>query len=202
VWRLFGFLTLTMSRVQPLTRSPPRDSYTNIRTRTKRATLDQVDGELAARSGRGAARSWHALCPAGAAEGVSKMAVVAQERNYNYYTYVSDDGNTYTVRTSQFWGALAASGLAASAGHPIMGRATKRRHPRYAVYQDNTSFRTFRGPVGTAAAFAALSVGSSTVTVPVAGLETGVVYTLKKKIAEAVPGFAAPRQAGQPSAAT
>jgi hypothetical protein len=117
----------------------------------------------------------------------------AVQRNFNYFSYVSDDGVTYNLRCDQDWGDNAASGLTARGNHPAYGRATRRRHPRYFLYRDPTTFRTFRGPVGTAAAYTAAAIGD-TLALAVPG-ETGTVnYQLVKKIPEAIPSTIVGRQ--------
>lgn len=108
------------------------------------------------------------------------------QRNFNYFSYDSDDGNSYCVRGDTEWGNTAASGGSACAGEPAYGRASSRRHLRYATFQDPTTYRTFRGIVYTPAAYAALVIGSSTFDVTVADSATPVTYTLKSKTPEKV----------------
>jgi hypothetical protein len=130
------------------------------------------------------------------------MAVSTAERNFNYFTYASDDGTSYNMRGDQTWGNAAASGGTAAGNHPEYGPRSRRRSPRLAVFRDPGSFRTFTGVVYTTAAYAALNVGSSTVTLKLKGAETGVVYTLVKKTPERIPSTVVGRQDGQDSLAT
>jgi hypothetical protein len=130
------------------------------------------------------------------------MPVTTVGRNFNYFNYVSDDGSTYNMKADQVWGNLAASGGTAASAPRSYGRASRRRQPRRATYRDPTSFRTFSGPVFTSAAYAALVVGTATITRYFPGAETGVVYTLVKKTPEKLPTSVVGRQDGQDTLAT
>jgi len=111
----------------------------------------------------------------------------ATQRNWGYKQYVSDDGTTYALRVSLEWAAVAGFGLNdLTGGEPrLIPSATQK--PRRVIYRDPTTFRTASGPVGTAADFAALVIGSDTIDVPVPGEATAVTYTLVKKIGEKIP---------------
>jgi len=111
----------------------------------------------------------------------------AVQRNWDYYQYVSDDGTTYALRTSMEWAAEAGFALNALTGGEPRLIPSKTQQPRRAIYRDPTTFRTASGPVGTAAAYAALVIGSDTIDVSVPGLATSVTYTLVKKVAEKIP---------------
>ena len=113
--------------------------------------------------------------------------MAADQRNFAYSAYVSDDGTTYCMKADANWIALADSGGAACTGQPNYGRRTTRRTPRRAVYLDPTTFRTVTEPVFTATAYAALTVGTSTLAVHVPGNTATVTYTLKSKVGEKVP---------------
>jgi len=110
----------------------------------------------------------------------------AAQPNWNYFTYESDDGTDYNIRARVEWAAETEMGLAARVNGQPRYIASRQQQPRKAVYRDATTGRSRQGPVGTAAAYAALSIGA-TITVPVEGLATGVEYTLVKKIGEKVP---------------
>jgi len=114
--------------------------------------------------------------------------------NYNYFRYTDDNANNWTLRSSEDWGENGASGGAAATGDPAYGRQTVRRAPRKAIYRDPQTFRTFTGPVFTPAAFAALTVGTSTYNVQVPGLVSPVAYTLVKKVPERNPSTVVGRQ--------
>lgn len=117
----------------------------------------------------------------------------AVQQNFNYFTYVSDDGVTYNLRASTTWAATAAHGLAArTAGAPRL-IASKSQSPRKFIYRDPTTFRTVQGPVGTAADYAAAALGDI-VAFAVPGLTGTVSYELVKKVPEQVPTSIVGRQ--------
>ena len=114
----------------------------------------------------------------------------APQRNWDYFTYVSGDGTTYNIRCDQDWGAIAGHGLAARANGQPTYIASGRRKPRSAKYTDLTTGRSRTGPVGTAAAWDALVIGS-TQDFPIPGEVAAVTYTLTAKSPEKVPGSVA-----------
>jgi hypothetical protein len=118
----------------------------------------------------------------------------ADQRNFNYSAYESDDTVTYCLKADQAWISFADSGAAACAGAPAYGRATRRRAPRKAIYRDSTTFRTVTEPVFTAAQYAALTVGTDTYDVHVPGNTATVSYTLVKKVPERIPSTVIGRQ--------
>ena len=107
------------------------------------------------------------------------------QRNFDYFLYTSDDEATdFCIRSDDDWGNNADSGGAACTGaEPAYGRATTNRHPRYAIYRDPTTFRTFRGVVFTPTAYAALSIGD-TLAVTYPGSATPQNYGLVRKVPE------------------
>lgn len=122
------------------------------------------------------------------------MAVA--QRNFDYFAYESDDGTTYCLRGDEDWGNAAASGGSACAGEPAYGPASPRRSPRYALFRDPTTFRTFKSPVYTPDAYAALTVGTSTFNQAIPGSASAQAYTLVKKIPEQIPSTVVGRQLG------
>lgn len=110
--------------------------------------------------------------------------MAADQENFGYSQYVSGDGNTYCMKSTDEWIANANSGGAACTGQAGYGRKTRRRSPRMAIYQDNTTFRTYTRPVFTSTAFDALTIGTSTVAVHVPGETATVTYTLVAKVGE------------------
>lgn len=112
------------------------------------------------------------------------------QRNFDYFTYVSDDGTTYNIRAASEWGAIAAHGLAARANGQPRYITSGLRKPRRFKYVDLTTGRAVEGPVGTAAAYAAASIGDVQA-FPVPGQVATVNYTLAAKIGERVPGSVA-----------
>lgn len=120
--------------------------------------------------------------------------MAADQRNFGYSQYASDDGTTYCIKADSNQIANSDLGGAACTSQPAYGRATTRRAPRKAVYVDSTTFRTVTTPVFTATAYAALTVGTSTVAIHVPGETATVTYTLKKKIGEKIPSTVIGRQ--------
>ena len=116
------------------------------------------------------------------------------QRNFDYFAYDSDDATSYCLKGDDDWGNNADSGGTACAGEPAYGRATTRRSPRFAIYRDPTTFRTFRGVVYTPAAYAALTVGTDTVAITYPGSATPQNYTLVKKVPEKIPSTVVGRQ--------
>jgi hypothetical protein len=112
--------------------------------------------------------------------------MAAIQRNWNYYTYVSEDGTTYNIRADVEWAAVAAHGLAARTAGAPRYIASRTQQPRKFVYLDPTTFRTRQGPVGTAAAFSAAALDDAE-NFAVPNLATSVAYTLVQKIGEKVP---------------
>jgi len=111
----------------------------------------------------------------------------AVQSNWQYYTYESDDGTSYNIRADVEWGGVAAHGLAARANGQPRYIASGTRKPRSVTYTDLTTGRTRTGPVGTAAAFAALSVGD-THDFAIMSEVAAVTYTLTRKTGEKSPG--------------
>jgi hypothetical protein len=111
--------------------------------------------------------------------------------NFAYSDYVSDDGNTYSLRTLSFWAALALSGGTTTSTHPQYGAQTKRRHVRKFVFIDAAvPGRKVTLPVFTIAAYNAGAIGTSTITRGVRGEAAAVTFTLDQKVPEKVPSHA------------
>lgn len=115
------------------------------------------------------------------------------QRNFSYFTYVDDNGDTWNVRGEDGGAGAAVDGHAAlTAGARVWGRQTKNRHVRYVEATDPTTFRKIRFIVYTAAAFAAIA-GGDVVAAQVAGLATTVNFAVSAKIGEKQPIAAASR---------
>jgi hypothetical protein len=112
------------------------------------------------------------------------------QRNFDYFTYESADGTSYNIRCSSEWAAITAHGLAARVSGQPRYITTGRRRPRTVRYVDLTTGRSVQGPVGTAAAFAALADGTVQA-FPVTGQAATVNYTLAAHSEERVPGSVA-----------
>jgi len=119
---------------------------------------------------------------------------LANQVNYQVFTYVDDNAVTWNKRGELDTAVNAIDGSAAlTAGAPVWPRRTRRYHTREAVFQDPTTFRTKRIVVYTAAAFAAIT-GATTLAVSVPGNTGTVTYNLAEKIAEKQPVGKATRQ--------
>jgi hypothetical protein len=106
----------------------------------------------------------------------------AVQRNFKWYRYVDDSARNWALRADADWGDSGNSGLAAfNVADAPFGRQTVRHRPRMVVYQDPTTFRTARYPVGTAAAFAALP---ATLNITIPGETAAVAYNLVAKQGE------------------
>lgn len=109
------------------------------------------------------------------------------------FAYVDDNGTTWNKRGTLDAAINAIDGSAAlSAGAPVWIN-TKRKRTREVVFVDNTTFRTARFTVYTAAAFAAIT-SSTTLALNVPGETTTVTYNLSEKIGEKQPVAKATRQ--------
>ena len=119
--------------------------------------------------------------------------------NFAYSDYVSNDGNTYSIRTDAAWAANANSGCTTTSSARRYGADTGRRHRRYAIFADNTgNGRTRRLPVCTPTAFSTLAgvIGTQTLTVSEPGSATASTYTLAAVVEEKVPGHVIRSHAG------
>jgi len=113
--------------------------------------------------------------------------MAADQLNFDYSQYESDDGNTYCLRANAADIASADLGGSACTDQKAYGRATRRRAPRHALWVDKSTFRTKRSIVFTKAAAAALVPNTTTVAVHVPGEAATVTYTLAGVTAERVP---------------
>ena len=107
---------------------------------------------------------------------------MSNERNLQWYRYVSDAGVNFGIVADQDWGNNAASGLSAfNAADPAFGPQSRQHRVRKALYRDPVTFRTVKHPVGTSAAFTALP---TTISVPLPGSVTPETYNLAQRIPE------------------
>jgi hypothetical protein len=118
--------------------------------------------------------------------------------NYVYSDYVSDDGNTYSLRTISTWAAAALSGGTSTSTHPLYGRESRRRAPRKFRFVDaSVPGRFVTLPVFTPTAYAAGVIGTSTFARGVRGEAAAVTFTLDQKIGEKVPSHTIKSSAAQ-----
>lgn len=103
-----------------------------------------------------------------------------EQKNYGLFTYVDDNAVSWNLRGEKEAVRQAVDGSSASGGHPPF-IPSRRHRPRAITYTDLTTFRTKRVIFYTAAAFAAITPGTSTLTFVIEGSATGVVYTASKK---------------------
>lgn len=118
--------------------------------------------------------------------------MAADQKNFQNYKYVDDNGVSWTKRGETESVRQAVDGNASGAGDPtwIDGPRMTARH---IVYQDPTTFRTKRVIFYTAAAYAAVALGD-VIAFPVEGETTAVNYAAVKKVAEKQPSRGAARQ--------
>ncbi len=118
---------------------------------------------------------------------------MANQRNYQVFTYVDDNGDTWNKRGVLDAAINAIDGSAAlTAGEPVW-LDTPRKQTRKAVFFDPLTFRTVKFTVYTAAAFAAIT-GATVVNVTLPGEVAAAPYNLSAKIAEKQPVAKATRQ--------
>ena len=91
------------------------------------------------------------------------------QKNFRYFKYVDDNAFEWSLRGESGGAGTGVDGHANNdLADPVFGRQTSRRHPRYVIAQDPTTFRTIKFVVYTLTAFAAI-VGGATIAVQVAG---------------------------------
>lgn len=108
-------------------------------------------------------------------------------KNFSLYTYVDATAQSWNLRGEKDSIRNAVDGNAAAGAHPGWGRSTRRHSPRKIVYVDLTTFRTKTVVFYTAAAFAAITLGTSTLSWMIEGETVAVVYTASKGIPERLP---------------
>lgn len=119
--------------------------------------------------------------------------MAAEQKNFGLFTYVDDGGTSWNKRGELDAIRNAVDGSTAFGGNPNWGRETRRHRVRKAIYQDPTTFRTKTCIIYTAAAFAALTVGTSTLAFKVEGNTAAVTYTLAELRPESPTTSFAPR---------
>ena len=109
------------------------------------------------------------------------------QKNFRYFKYVDDNAFEWSLRGESGGAGTGVDGHANNdLADPVFGRQTSRRHPRYVIAQDPTTFRTIKFVVYTLTAFAAI-VGGATIAVQVAGSATTVDYFVSQKVGEKMP---------------
>src|SRR5512142_3219053 len=121
--------------------------------------------------------------------------MAADQKNFELFKYVDDDAVNWNKRGEVEAVRQAVDGSAAAGAYPVW-RDTgngKGYRARRIVYQDATTFRTKTVLFYTAAAYAAIVLGTDTLSFPVEGVVTAVTYTAIRKIPEHKPGVGASR---------
>lgn len=120
--------------------------------------------------------------------------MTADQLNYDLFTYVDNSGTSWNKRGESNTIINTVDGSAAFGTHPAWGRETPRHRTRKIIYRDPTTFRTKTVIFYTAAAAAAVAIGTDTLALHVPG-ETGTVsYTAYKFVPEKQPAIGAARQ--------
>lgn len=114
------------------------------------------------------------------------------QKNFQNFLYVDDNGVDWTKRGEDGGAAAAVDGHATHNGAPVWIDSARMRVRRI-IYQDPVTFRTVDPIFYTAAAFAAVALGDI-VAVQVEGLATTVNYAAVKKLAEKQPSRGTARQ--------
>lgn len=117
--------------------------------------------------------------------------MAADQKNFQNYLYVDDNGVSWTKR-GEVGPAAAVDGHATGTNAPTWINSARMK-TRHIIYQDATTFRTISPIFYTAAAFAAVALGDI-VAVHVEGEATAVNYTASKKVAEKQPSRTPARQ--------
>lgn len=121
-----------------------------------------------------------------AAEIEVKVHLMARnQKNFDNFLYVDDNGDSWTKRGESGGDATAVDGHATGTNDPSWIESSRMKVRRI-IYQDPTTFRTVTPIFYTAAAFAAVALGDI-LAVQVEGLATTVNYAATKKVAEKQP---------------
>jgi hypothetical protein len=108
------------------------------------------------------------------------------QKNFDNLLYVDDNAVSWTKRGEVGGAATAVDGNATGTGAPTW-KDSARMRVRRIIYTDPTTFRTVNPIFYTAAAFAAVVLGTDSLAVQVEGLATTVTYTATKKQPERQP---------------
>ena len=119
--------------------------------------------------------------------------MAADQKNFQVFTYVDDNGVSWNKRGEDNAVLNAVDGSSAFGAHPTW-QDRPRMRARRIQYVDATTFRSKAAIFYTAAAYAAITVGTSTLALHVEGETATVTYTARKKIPERQPGVGAARQ--------
>lgn len=116
-----------------------------------------------------------------------------EQKNFDLFTYVDDGGQSWNKRGEEDAIRNAVDGSSAFGAHPNWGRETRRHRTRKIIYRDPTTFRTKTVIFYTAAAAAAITLGTSTLSFAIEGSATSVVYTAFQRVDEKLGSVGAAR---------
>jgi len=117
----------------------------------------------------------------------------ADQRNFQLFTYVDDNGVSWNKRGELDAARNAVDGNAPFGNHPNWGRVTSRHKPRTIIYQDATTFRTKEVIFYTSAAYNLVALGDI-IAFHVEGEVAAVNYAAIRKVPERQPAAAGTRQ--------
>jgi hypothetical protein len=120
--------------------------------------------------------------------------MAADQKNFQLYTYVDDNGVSWNKRGELDAARNAVDGNAAFGAHPNWGAETTRHSVRKIRYSDPTTFRSKNVIFYTAAAYAAVVIGTDVLAFHVEGETATVNYQAAKKIPERQPQALGSRQ--------
>jgi hypothetical protein len=107
--------------------------------------------------------------------------MAADQLNFTLFKYVDDNGVNWNKRGEVNTARNAIDGNAAAGAYPNWGHSTRRHKARSITYVDGTTFRKVYVVFYTAAAYAAVVLGTDTIAVHVPGNTATVAYTASKK---------------------
>lgn len=117
--------------------------------------------------------------------------MAADQKNFSLFTYVDNTGQSWNLRGELDPVRNAVDGHAAAGANPGWDASSHRHSPRKIEYVDLSTFRTKEVVFYTAAALAAVTLGTDVLAFHVEG-ETGTVnYTAAKVIPERLPSAVA-----------
>lgn len=119
--------------------------------------------------------------------------MAADQKNFQLYTYVDDNGVSWNKRGELDAARNAVDGNAAFGNHPNWGAETRRHSVRKITYTDSTTFRSKSVIFYTAAAYAAVALGDI-IAFHVEGETATVNYAASKKHPERQPAALGTRQ--------
>lgn len=120
--------------------------------------------------------------------------MAADQLNFDLFTYTDNSGVAWNKRGESNTIINTVDGSSAFGTHPAWGRETPRHSVRKIIYRDATTFRTKTVIFYTAAAQAAVAIGTDVIALHVPGNTATVNYTAYKAVPEKRPAIGAARQ--------